>query len=595
MTHKRTWHWLACMLLLAGAAQFAGAAQGHAGTRATGDQQREYVFAPTGQRLPYRVYVPTNWDGKRALPILLFLHGAGANERTYLDTADGLVRKLAEKHGYIIVSPLGFTPMGAYGNPLRLPAVFGENAAAATQRAAVTPERRRELDLSELEVMTVLDMVTQEYGADRTRTFLAGHSMGSGGTWHLAARYPDRWRAIAPMSGPFVDAATYPFESIRKMPILMTEGTRAQPSLAGSRALAAHLRAGNFRFEYLEVDGDHGSMVPMVWPRVFEFFDAAGAATAAGAAIAAGAPAAMRASAAAPPRPAAGTELRLWPGKAPGTENWSVPEAVNTSPAGDRTVSNVSDPTLAVFLPDPSAANGTAVVIAPGGALRVLGMDNEGTKVARWLNARGVAAFVLKYRTLQQTPGARGGPPVGMAGPPGAPRQEIVIRNANANPAPDDAALTEVLHMAVSDAQAALRLVRANAPGWQINPDRVGIMGFSAGGGVAVGTALAEKSAASPDFLVSLYGPSLMDVNVPQHAPPLFIAVGATHFNVTSGCLALFGAWKAAGKPAEIHVYDQVSAGFGMSERGLPVDGWKERMHEWLLARKLVTPREGTR
>ena len=145
------------------------------------------------------------WDGKSSLPILLFLHGAGANESTYLDMADGLIEKLAEQHGYIVVSPLGFTPLGAYGNPLRLPAVFGQSEAAAAQRAAVTPERRRELDLSELEVITVLEIVTEEYGADRSRTFLAGHSMGSGGVWHLAARYPERWRAIAPMSGPFID------------------------------------------------------------------------------------------------------------------------------------------------------------------------------------------------------------------------------------------------------------------------------------------------------------------------------------------------------------------------------------------------------
>jgi predicted peptidase len=273
--HRHAWHALACTLLLATAAGTA-LAQAPAGRRATGDQQREYVFAPTGQKLPYRIYVPTTWDGTRALPIVLFLHGAGANERTYLDMADGQVRKLAEQHGYIVISPLGFAPLGAYGNPLRLPAVFGESATAAAQRAAVTSERRRELNLSELDVMTVLDIVTEEYGADRARTFLAGHSMGSGGTWHLAARYPDRWRAIAPMSGPFVDAATYSFERIRDLPILMTEGTGAAPSLAGSRALAAHLRAGKFRVEYLEVDGNHGSMVPMVWPRVFEFFDATG-------------------------------------------------------------------------------------------------------------------------------------------------------------------------------------------------------------------------------------------------------------------------------------------------------------------------------
>lgn len=301
-------------------------------------------------------------------------------------------------------------------------------------------------------------------------------------------------------------------------------------------------------------------------------------------------PVADAADADATPVPAPGTEMRLWPGAAPGTADWQHAETVTTSPSGDRVISNVREPTLTVFLPDAARATGTAVVIAPGGALRVLGFDNEGVKVARWLNERGIAAFVLKYRTLQQAP-ADGATRRPQGPPPGAgsaPRLELVIRNANANPAPDDAALTEVLHMAVADAQAALRLVRENAPAWRIDPARIGIMGFSAGGGVAVGTALAPQSTASPDFLVSLYGPSLMDVNVPAHAPPLFIAVGSTHFNVTNGCLALFAAWKAAGKPAELHVYDQVSAGFGLTPRGRPVDAWIDRMHEWLLARELT-------
>lgn len=242
-------------------------------TPSTGDRHGEYLFAPTHEQMPYRVYVPKKWNGESSLPILLFLHGAGADENTYFDQADGLLPKLAEQHGYIVVSPLGFTPLGAYGNPLRLPAVFGESEAAAAQRAAVTSERRRELDLSELEVITVLELVTEEYGADRSRTFLAGHSMGSGGVWHLAARYPERWRAIAPMSGPFVDKLTYPFDRIRELPILMTEGTGAAPSLEGSRALARFMREGDFMFDYLEVDGNHRSMVPMVWPRIFEFFD----------------------------------------------------------------------------------------------------------------------------------------------------------------------------------------------------------------------------------------------------------------------------------------------------------------------------------
>jgi predicted esterase len=240
---------------------------------ATGDQHGEYWFAPTGEQMPYRVYVPTTWTADVQLPIVVMLHGAGANENSYMDLADKLLPRLAEQHGYIVVSPLGFRPLGAYGNPLRLPAVFGQSQTAAEQRAAVTPERRRELALSELDVITVLELVTERYGADRSRTFLAGHSMGSGGAWHLAARYPERWRAVAPMSGPFVDRASYPFDLIRGTPIFMTEGTGALPSLEGSRAMAEFMQENDFAFEYLEVDGDHGGMVPMVLPAVFEFFD----------------------------------------------------------------------------------------------------------------------------------------------------------------------------------------------------------------------------------------------------------------------------------------------------------------------------------
>lgn len=270
MTSRRLPH-LAALLIFT-CATLPLAAQS-AQSPATGDHHRQYLFAPTGEQMPYRVYVPTSWDRQTTLPIILMLHGGGANENTYMDQADGLLPRLAEQHGYIVVSPLGLTPTGAYGNPLRLPAVFGQPDAAETQRAAVTPDRQRTLNLSELEVMTALEVVTEAYGADRSRTFLAGHSMGSGGAWHLAARYPDRWRAVAPMSGPFVDGATYPFERIRPIPMLVTEGTGATPSLEGSRALARYIEEHDLPFEYLEVDGDHGGMVPLVWPHIFEFFN----------------------------------------------------------------------------------------------------------------------------------------------------------------------------------------------------------------------------------------------------------------------------------------------------------------------------------
>jgi acetyl esterase/lipase len=172
-----------------------------------------------------------------------------------------------------------------------------------------------------------------------------------------------------------------------------------------------------------------------------------------------------------------------------------------------------------------------------------------------------------------------------------AGRRELDIRNGNANPAPDDAQLTQVLQMGIADAQAALRLVRSQAQQWHVDPSRVGMLGFSAGGGVMLGAALApDKTDASPDFLIALYGPSLMDVNPPPHAPPLFIAVGSAHFNVTNGSIALFQQWKGAGKSAELHVYDGVTGGFNMTPQGRPVDGWPDRVFEWLVAQRFTTP-----
>ena len=105
-----------------------------------------------------------------------------------------------------------------------------------------------------------------------------------------------------------------------------------------------------------------------------------------------------------------------------------------------------------------------------------------------------------------------------------------------------------------------------------------------------LGAALApEKTEASPDFLISVYGPSLLDVNPPPHAPPLFIVVGSNHFNVTNGSIALFQQWKAAGKSVELHVYDGVTGGFSLGAQGRPVDGWSDRLLDWLVAKQFTT------
>jgi pimeloyl-ACP methyl ester carboxylesterase len=241
--------------------------------RARGDQRRRYRLPETDTEIPYRIYVPTTWDGQSKLPLVMMLHGGGSNENQYLDQNNRQLPRLAEQHGYLLVSPLGYSPTGAYGTCLRLPAVFGQPQAAAQMRAAVDAGRMRLLELSEKDVINVLEIVLREYPIDRSAMFLTGHSMGSGGTWYLGAKYHEYWRALAPMSGPFVEEAVYPWDAIRDKPIFMTEGTGATPSLAGSRLMRDWMLERGFLLEYKEVNADHGGMVPLVLPEVFSFFD----------------------------------------------------------------------------------------------------------------------------------------------------------------------------------------------------------------------------------------------------------------------------------------------------------------------------------
>lgn len=246
---------------------------GEAGWQAKGDQKRTYRFPGTETDLAFRIYVPTTWDGKSKLPAILMLHGGGSNESQYLDSNNKQLLKLAEEHGYLLVSPMGWSPLGAYGTCLRLPAVFGQNEVAAQQRATACVQNAQTLERSEQDVINVWEMALNEYPVERSRMFLMGHSMGSGGTWYLGAKYAEYWKAMAPMSGPFVEQSTYPWDQIRKMPIFMTEGTGATPSLEGSRAMQTWMKSQGFILEYREVDADHGGMVRLVLPEIFTFFD----------------------------------------------------------------------------------------------------------------------------------------------------------------------------------------------------------------------------------------------------------------------------------------------------------------------------------
>lgn len=240
--------------------------------RAKGDQKRTYRFQEAGSvDIAFRVCVPSSWNGTSKLPLVMFLHGAGNTESSYLDQNNKQMVRLAEERGFLLVSPLGYN--GAYGTFLRLPAVFGQQGEADKLLANRTDETERTNSISEKDVLNVLEMVLNEYPVDSTAMFLTGHSMGSGGSWYIGGKYAAYWRALAPMSGPFVMEAGYPWDTVKRMPIFVTEGTGATPSLAGSRVLRDWMISKSFKVKYKEVNADHAGMVPLVLPDVFAFFD----------------------------------------------------------------------------------------------------------------------------------------------------------------------------------------------------------------------------------------------------------------------------------------------------------------------------------
>ena len=236
------------------------------------DKKCAYFFEELGEEMPFRVCVPKVWDGKKKLPLVMFLHGGWNTESSYLDENDKLMVHLADEHGVLLVSPLG--AHSSYGNRLLLPAGFGkdkETQEVLAQRNA--PELMREQELSEKDVINVLEIVLKNYPVDRKRLFLCGHSMGSGGTWYIGGKYASYWRALAPMSGPFVTREGYPWTRLKQMPIFMSEGLRAGASLQASRNLRDFAKEYGLNLQYKEVDGDHGQMVPMILPDVFHFFN----------------------------------------------------------------------------------------------------------------------------------------------------------------------------------------------------------------------------------------------------------------------------------------------------------------------------------
>ena len=264
------------------------------------------------------------------------------------------------------------------------------------------------------------------------------------------------------------------------------------------------------------------------------------------------------------------TVVKLWPGKAPGETKDLGPEiATPPKDAKDvKRVSNVSEPTIAIYQPPKDKATGAAVIVAPGGAYSILAIEHEGTQVCEWLNALGATAILLKYRV---------------------PKREMQM--------PENLA-------AIQDAQRALSLTRAHAKEWGIDPNRVGMLGFSAGGNLTAWAALAEKRmyepldesdklSHKPNFAALIYPAYLVDKNgelkpeypVNKESPPMFFAHANDDGVTPLASAMLYAALKKNGVPAELHIYASGGHGFGMKKSDKPISAWPDRCADWLKTR----------
>jgi acetyl esterase/lipase len=260
-------------------------------------------------------------------------------------------------------------------------------------------------------------------------------------------------------------------------------------------------------------------------------------------------------------------EIFLWPDGAPGSQDWTQVEEETILPPSLPVVRNVTRPRLTVYPADPAKARGTGLIICPGGAWHFLAIAHEGTAVARWLAEHGITAFILRYRLIRT--------------------EERFAEEIQANMA-DRAKmfrlLEPILPLTSADGQQAVRLVRQRAAEWGIQPNRVGMMGFSAGGYLTASVALDNPPESRPDFAAPIYPAVFEAVTAPADAPPLFLLCANDDDMATTGCQHLYTAWKAVGRPVELHIYAQGGHGFGMNQLGLPSDTWIERFFDWLQA-----------
>jgi len=254
--------------------------------------------------------------------------------------------------------------------------------------------------------------------------------------------------------------------------------------------------------------------------------------------------------------------VNVWPGVAPGSEGWTQQtRTIENTPVGT-VIFNTVTPTLTAFLPAPGRATGTGVIIAPGGGFVALAVSQEGEDVARWLQERGIAAFVLRYRTVEK----RGD---------GIPQMDM-----------DTAG-----RYGIADGIQAVKVVRRHAAEWGVSPDRIGFLGFSAGGMVASGAVLQADSAARPAFAAMIYGaPFGVIPAIPRNLPPLFLAWAQDDPIALNFSNRFHEALRAAEQRPEVHVFSTGGHGFGMKRQGTGSDHWIDAFHNWLESQGLTRP-----
>jgi len=270
------------------------------------------------------------------------------------------------------------------------------------------------------------------------------------------------------------------------------------------------------------------------------------------------------------------TPIPLWPAHTIEVPATALPERESTGYSQVGTafsqVRNVSVPTIIPYLPDPAIATGVAVVVCPGGAYHILAIEHEGHAVARWLNARGIAVIVLKYRLVPT--------------PDDDAQHEAELGAKLADPATMRAISFAHDPVMRADVLEAIRVTRHNADAWGLHPQKIGVMGFSAGGHVTISAMLHYTDALTrPNFAAPIYPVWFADIVPPIDAPPVFMALanddefGAIILDTVARVTA---AWQHAGVPIEVHAYAQGGHGFGMMTRNMPCDRWIDRFHEWL-------------